>query len=1033
SAATGALPAGTYLATVLFTSANGGNETVAVTLEVAEPVLSPSSASASFAAVEGGAASPPSVLITLLNTGAGNFAALGSVTLGSISGGGWLQANLPGGSDTVTLTATSGGLGAGTYTGTVPVNSAYGGNVSVEVTLTVAPALEDPEVLVSSSTVSFFAEEGGGNPDTQWISVSNGGGGGFSALTPLTLGSVAYSGGATGWLTRSIVGEALSLTVATGTIPAGSYQGGFTVTPTAGTAQTVTAVFTVAATGGPTAMELGASSVNFSAVFGGNDPPQREVAVINKGAGDLGNIDVDVSAITYGPGATGWLADTEHSNSDVTLIPRTGTLAPGSYTASVPVTSTNGGDKTLAVTFTVEAPRLSLEARSVSFSASEGGGNPANQVVGVFNSGAGVYGNLGSVSVGTIGYAPVGTNWLVTVMGPTGLTIRATTGALSAGIYRATVPVSSTLGGGEVLAVAFTVRRTQDQPDLVVSPSTVRMDGIKGGADPPSQTVILSNAGGGEMGTLGVVESSTWLSTSPPGTAVTLSATLGGLAAGSYTSTVQLTSANGGNESVEVTLVVAEPILTLSTQGLSFTGLVNAGPPPEQTVVLANTGAGTIGALGAVTIGTVTYGPGAANWVTVPQGGSAVIGGTFGVRVTPGATFPGSHTATVPVTSQNGGGQSVIVTLSVVRETDPPKLVLSANTLRFGALVGGSNPEPQSVLASNAGGGTLGQIQLGPTAYGPGGTGWLNPALNLNVIAVSAISGDFEKGSYTATVPVASPQGGSETLAVTLEVGSPRLTVSPRIVSFGDTVGGSGPVPGKVTLANTGGGTFSSLGEISLGGTLYGEGGSGWLSASLSGSSLSLTAQPGELEARAQAYGALLPVMSPFGGSDTVTVVFTVTPGASPPRLALSVDSVSFDAIVGGADPSAQNVSAFNGGGGSLGALRIREITYLDASVGWLGGSVDGMTLRFTPSIEGLPGGVHRARVVVESDQGGEVRLEARLKLAQPVLSLSSGSVTFSDTLASPDTLRSRVFRPNPGGGRPILPGNPEGSTHRLR
>ncbi|MCJ7628032.1 MAG: hypothetical protein MUO50_06540, partial [Longimicrobiales bacterium] len=459
------------------------------------------------------------------------------------------------------------------------------------------------------------------------------------------------------------------------------------------------------------------------------------------------------------------------------------------------------------------------------------------------------------------------------------------------------------------------------------------------------------------------------------------------------------------------------PILTLSTQGLSFTGLVNGSPPPAQSVTLANTGAGTMEALGAVTIGTVTYGPGAANWVTVPQSGSAVIGGTFSVRVTPGGTPPGSYTATVPVTSQNGGGQSVTVTLSVVRETDPPKLVLSANTLRFGALVGGSNPEPQAVLASNAGGGTLGQIQLGPTAYGPGGTGWLNPAFAGEVIAVSAISGGLEKGSYTATVPVASPQGGSETLAVTLEVGSPRLTVSPRTVSFGDTVGGSGPLPGKVILANTGGGTFSSLGEISLGGTLYGEGGSGWLSASLSENSLSLTARPGELEARAQAYSALLPVLSPFGGSDTVTVVFTVTPGASPPRLALSVDSLSFDAIVGGADPSAQNVSAFNGGGGTLGAVRIREITYLDAPEGWLEGSVDGMTLQFMPFIEGLPGGGHRAAVVVESEEGGEARVEARLNLAQPVLSLSSGSVTFSDTLSSPDTLRSKVFLSNIGGG----------------
>ena len=39
------------------------------------------------------------------------------------------------------------------------------------------------------------------------------------------------------------------------------------------------------------------------------------------------------------------------------------------------------------------------------------------------------------------------------------------------------------------------------------------------------------------------------------------------------------------------------------------------------------------------------------------------------------------------------------------------------------------------------------------------------------------------------------------------------------------------------------------------------------------------------------------------------------------------------------------------------------------------------------------------------------------LDLAQPVLSLSTPLVTFSDTVGSPDTLRSRVFITNTGGG----------------
>jgi len=1018
SAETAGLPKGTYTATVVFSSTDGGDETVDVTLEVSAPVLTLSSASASFSAVEGDVASLPSTPITLQNTGAGDFGDLGNVTLGTVSAG-WLDAALTGGGNTVTLTATPLALGVGTHTETVPVNSVSGGNSSVVVTLTIAPTPEDPDLILSSATVAFFAEEGKGDPGTQWVSVSNGGGGGFPALDPLSLGAVDYGGGEAGWLTATVAGETISLVVVTGTTPAGTHQATVLVSPTLGTPRTVTVVFTVEATLGPTTLELGASSVRFTAVSNGTDPPQREVAVINKGAGDLGNIDVDVSAITYVPDlpASRWLEDTQNSNSEVTLIPRTGSLAPGSYSASVPVTSNNGGDKTLAVSFTVESSILSLDTRSVSVSAVEGGGNPADQTVGINNSGAGDYDDLGTVSLGTVVYDPVGEDWLTATVGTEEVELQTATGSLSAGIFSATVLVSSSSGGSEDLFVTFTVSRDQEPPELVVSPSTVRMDGIQGGTNPPGQTVIVSNSGGGDLGSLDVTESAAWLSTSGPGSTVDLAAELGGLAAGSYTTTVQFTSTGGGDESVDVTLVVAEPILTLSTQGVSFTGLVAGSSPSNQTITVENTGAGALADLGEMAIGTITYGSGASGWLSSPASSSAVAGGVFDIEVSQTGLASGSYTATVPVTSQYGGDQSVAVTLSVVREADPPLLLLSPDALRFGALVGGESPEPQSTYISNGGGGTLGTLQIGPASYGPEASGWLEFFLDGNVISVTAMNEGFEEGTYAATLPVVSSKGGSGSMEVILEVGSPRITVAPRTVSFGDTVGGSNPSPGIVAIANTGGGNFSSLGEISLGETVYGAKASGWLSASLNGSSLSLTAQTGEMEAQTEPYGALLPILSLFGGFDTVTVAFTVAPGASPPRLALSVDSVTFDGVVGGVDPSAQTVLAFNGGGGTLGALSVKEVIYHDPSVGWLTGSIEGMAFRFVPANEGLPGGVHRATVVVESENGGEAQLETRLNLAQPVLSLSSGSVTFSNTVGSPDTLRSKVFISNTGGG----------------
>ncbi len=38
------------------------------------------------------------------------------------------------------------------------------------------------------------------------------------------------------------------------------------------------------------------SSVDFTAVFGGEDPAQRGIPVINSGSGSLGDVDVDVAA-----------------------------------------------------------------------------------------------------------------------------------------------------------------------------------------------------------------------------------------------------------------------------------------------------------------------------------------------------------------------------------------------------------------------------------------------------------------------------------------------------------------------------------------------------------------------------------------------------------------------------------------------------------------------------------------------------------------------------------------------------------------
>jgi hypothetical protein len=529
--------------------------------------------------------------------------------------------------------------------------------------------------------------------------------------------------------------------------------------------------------------------------------------------------------------------------------------------------------------------------------------------------------------------------------------------------------------------------------------------------------VLISNAGGGELGVLEVMEDAPWLTASVPVTSTVISADLTGLGTGTYSTTVQVTSGNGGSESVPVTLVVSQPILTLSAQELSFSGKPSGAAPLPQRLTASNTGAGTYADLGNVTIGTASYGPGGSGWITTPASGSPVGEGGLDVGVSLAGLTPGTYTAGLLVLSQNGGNQSVSLTLSVVRETDPPRLVLSTTTLRFGALLGGADPSPELVYVSNGGGGSLGTVQVGPPNFGPGAAEWLSGAHADGVITASSTASGLKSGEYVAVLPVKTENGGSTGIDVTLVVGAPRLTATPNTIAFGDTLAGTGPPPARVNLENTGGGTSASLGPLTLGAAEYGPGAEGWLEGTLNGQSLDLSALTGDLEVREDPYEARLPVQSQFGGADTVVALFTISPGGSPPSLVLSVDSLLFAGIVGGGPPAPQTVTAFNGGGGILGSLEIREISYSQAPEGWLSYSPDENTFSFQPSIDGLPGGSHRASVIVGSEYGQEDTVTVGLDLAQPVISLSTPLVTFSDTVGSPDSLRSRVFVTNTGGG----------------
>jgi hypothetical protein len=299
------------------------------------------------------------------------------------------------------------------------------------------------------------------------------------------------------------------------------------------------------------------------------------VAVSNAGGQTLTGLGVSLMYASGQPGA--WLAaslDQTTAPATLSLQAMTGLLAAGTYNATVSVASAvaSNSPQTVSVTFTVASaplpPAIGLSTTNVAFSATVGAGNPSNQTVSVTNTGGGTLDGLAT----TITYASgQPTGWLnATLSGttaPATVTLQATLGALAAGDYSATVSVSSSAASNspQTVDVTFTVTAP---PAIGLSRATVTFNAMAGGGNPSTETVAITNTGGGTLTGLSssvsyVSGTPGWLTarlntTTAPAT-LSLQAATGALGPATYVANVTVTSGAAVNspQTVSVTFTVA--------------------------------------------------------------------------------------------------------------------------------------------------------------------------------------------------------------------------------------------------------------------------------------------------------------------------------------------------------------------------------------------------------------------------------------------------------------------------------------------
>ena len=362
------LAAGLYSATIVITvpAASTTPITVQVSLTVAAPAtqrLSVSSQSLSFSVTQG--AAPATSQLTLTDTGSGSLNFTASAL--AATGGNWISISPTGGTVTasspvsLTVTANPGTLAASTYTSTITIASATTGqSITVPATLTVN--VPQAKIVLSQLGFTFVAVASGGTVLQQSLGIVNGGSGSMN----WTAQAVTASGSSCPWLDLSASSGSLATPLIDSSLidlnvnaqglalAPGSYDCLIQVSaPTASNSpQSALVVLDVLAAGvnpGPNVQPSGLVFTNVA----GNENPGSQTALVANVTGVTINFG---SALTYGPGASGWIqylplnaAVAPDQPTPIVIQPNFSGLSAGAYQATLSLNFDDGSIRSIVI------------------------------------------------------------------------------------------------------------------------------------------------------------------------------------------------------------------------------------------------------------------------------------------------------------------------------------------------------------------------------------------------------------------------------------------------------------------------------------------------------------------------------------------------------------------------------------------------------------------------------------------------------------------------------------------------------------
>lgn len=865
----------------------------------------------------------------------------------------------------------------------IPVTFVVGsGGGGQNATLTAAPA-----------SLSFSGQAGAASPASQQINVTS-----TPDATPFSVSTSTTDGRS--WLgalpVNATAPATVTVSVNTTGLPAGSYSGTVTLTPTGGSAVQVPVTLSVASASG---LAVTPASLDFSYTIGGTGPSAKTFQVSSTGSSPVSF--TTTATMTDG---SGWLSAAPASGTTpqaVTVTINSAALtAAGVYRGKVRVAPPGGSASAsidVPVTVTVTSSGggggggggsavLQVAPTSLSFAGQVGGGSPAAQSVTVGS-------NPSGASVTVSAATASGGNWLQVSpsSGTTALnlTVSVNTSGLSGGVYSGTITITPASGSPVTIPVSLALT---SGPPLAVGATNLQFYYTVGAKPPAAQALAVTGLQVAFQATSSTTDGTAWLTLSNtngtiPGS-VSVAVNPVGYTPGVYQGKVTV-SAPSANISIDVpvTLYVSVgPMLVVRNQSASFTFQPGGSNPDPQVISLDSSAQ----LLSFSTNVTTSDG---GKWLTVsPAFGTTPQNVTLSVN--PDGLKPGTYSATIAISSPGATNSPVTVAVSLTVKSSV--LVPSVPIINFNYQLGSFNYQiggptqvvTQPLTVFSSGGDTTNGTATPATANCP--SGWLTVSPRTfatpATLTVTFDPTGIQSPQSCAGVIALSANGVSSVVSVGANVGTTRmLNVTPLSVRLYAPSQSSQPATQNIEVTTTDGvampftaSASTSDGQPWLTMTRTDNGGKSVLTVAATAASMGVGVYSGSIKITSPSapQGLVVPVdlvVTPatIATADAASLVFTHTVRGTPPpaqTLGISTTSGSFGykASVAPGLPASDYITISPATGSTPGSLSVGVLPNSLAA-----GSYDGAVSVLIPSADTKPL-IVPVRIIVSAVSGGQ-------------------------------------------------------------